>query len=107
VPRFWKLDLDTDVVTQLSSPAVDGTRMDQRELHLGASNGKVIFIFTPETTGEVANVLVYDPATDAWTPHAFPPELQGNAIASDGKRVMFCGGAFGKSIPGMFILECV
>jgi hypothetical protein len=110
VPRFFRWGLDDHTMTELATPPVKGSLIDDKETQLNNSHGKVVWLFTngpegglvqPDGTVAPLQIYVYDPATNSWAQDTQPlpadGSFMGNVTCSlpDG-RVALAGGVFGR-----------
>ena len=100
VPGFWRWGIDDHTFVRLADPPAFTTTIDDKELVLVKSHGKICH---PRRNGPEGNMpdgmLIYDPATNVWTQDTKAPAY-GNYIANsvceipDG-RIAMAGGVFG------------
>lgn len=110
-PMMFRWHLDTNSIEELAPPPMSGALMRDIEIRPAASHGRLVWPFTRGPEGDILALLVYDPATDAWSVIDDRPSYGnfiGNAICSlpDG-RIAMSGGAFGKQQTHMWLLEAV
>jgi hypothetical protein len=99
-PLFFRWHMDNHTAQELPAPPIAGSFLDDKEVRLGASMGKIIWPAINGPEGEINGIWVYDPATNAWAVDNQVPSY-GNFIANtltslpDG-RVVLTGGNFGR-----------
>lgn len=110
IPALWRYGIDDHTFVKLAQPPAFTTTVDDKELVLVRSNGKLLH---PRRNGPEGNMPegmhIYNPANDSWSTDTKTPAY-GNYIANsvchlpDG-RVAMSGGVFGSQQTHMWFYE--
>jgi hypothetical protein len=109
---FFRFNVDTHEVQQLTPPKVELGLVNFVAMFLCASHGKVVWVVGAGEMGDIAGIALYDPAIDQWYWDAQVPDLGGggNYIANafcevgDG-RIAMAGGVFNKQQTHLIFYE--
>lgn len=101
IPRFWRYNLDANVLQELIAPPVAGANIVDIQVQLNVSNGKIVWLNVTGPDGDIKGIYVFDPATNSWAKDSQPlpadGSFMGNVTCSlpDG-RIALAGGSFGR-----------
>jgi len=108
-PLFLRWHLDQHTMEQLPPPPVDGTKIQDLEVRLGTSHGRLVWPFMTGPEGDLQGIHIYEPISATWWNDTQVPgygNFIGNAVTSlsDG-RVVWSGGVFGKQQTHIWFYE--
>ena len=109
-PLFFRWGIDDHTMTKLTAPPVFTQNVNQKELVLCVSNGKLVHPRRYGPDGEMPEgVYVYNPANDTWTQDtkipAYGAYIQNSVCSLPDGRVAMSGGVFGRQQTHMWFYE--
>lgn len=111
IAMMIEVDLDTNAVRRCAAPPMGSGKLDDKEMRLVVSHGKVVWPRTYGPEGDIDGIAVYDPKADAWSVDTQVPKVGAficNAVCSlpDGRAVL-AGGVFGKQQTHIWLYEAL
>lgn len=107
---FWRYGIDDHTFVRLADPPAFTQNVDEKELVLCVSNGKIVHPRRYGTQGDMPDgILVYNPANDTWeadtkTP-AYGAFIQNSVTSLPDGRVVMAGGVFGSQQTNLWFYE--